>query len=160
DVPAGRSRDDGAHLGRFVADKVLRWRESDGAEVAGLYASKNGVGSWRPTPPGMLPPLLPSWGKVRPFAVRDVTAFRVPPPPPPGSAADAAAFREVRALGGKGITARTAEQTEIAHFWADDAGTATPPGHWNQIAQEVARARGTSLAESARLLALLNLGLA
>src|SRR5262249_8313361 len=39
-------------------------------------------------------------------------------------------------------------------------GTATPPGHWNQIAQGVARTRRTTVAENARLFALLNLALA
>src|SRR5262249_11169111 len=34
------------------------------------------------------------------------------------------------------------------------------PGHWNQVAQAVARDRGTSLAQNARLFALLNLALA
>src|SRR5438132_796628 len=47
-----------------------------------------------------------------------------------------------------------------AKIWADGAGTCTPPGHWNQIAQSVARQRGTTLAENARLFALLNIALA
>src|SRR5206468_1500165 len=40
------------------------------------------------------------------------------------------------------------------------AGTVTPPGHWNRIAQSVARARGTTLTENARIFALLNLAMA
>ena len=55
---------------------------------------------------------------------------------------------------------RTADQTIIAWFWNDEAGTCTPPGHWNQIAQEVALARKTTLPENARLFALLNIALA
>ena len=43
-------------------------------------------------------------------------------------------------------TARTVEQTEIAQFWGYGPGTATPPGHWNQIAQVVAASEGNSLA--------------
>jgi membrane-associated phospholipid phosphatase len=160
DVPAGRARDEGLRLGRFVADKVLDWRSGDRAAEAGEHSPRAGVGAWRPTAPGFKPALLPAWGKVRPFGIRDPGKFRVPPPPALGSAAYAAAFREVRALGARGSVTRTAEQTEIARFWADDPGTATPPGHWNQIAQDVARARGLTLAESARLFALLNISLA
>jgi PAP2 superfamily len=48
------------------------------------------------------------------------------------------------------------EQTEIAKFWADGAGTFTPPGHWNQIAQDVARDNFNSLVDNARLFATLN----
>ena len=42
-------------------------------------------------------------------------------------------------------------------FWADGAGTETPPGHWNSIAQTVATSQNNTLAENARLFALLNL---
>ena len=62
-------------------------------------------------------------------------------------------------LGGKDSLARTAEQTQIAHFWADNAGSVTPPGHWNQIAQAIAQEKGTTLAENARTFAHLNLAL-
>ena len=36
------------------------------------------------------------------------------------------------------------EQKRIAEFWADGAGTVTPPGHWNQIALEMLRGAGWS----------------
>ena len=36
----------------------------------------------------------------------------------------------------------------------------TPPGHWNRIAQGVARSKGTTLVENARLFAVLNFALA
>src|SRR5690606_6672991 len=49
------------------------------------------------------------------------------------------------------------EQTEIALFWADGPGTATPPGHWLMIAQAISEADGLTLVENARLFALLSL---
>ena len=55
---------------------------------------------------------------------------------------------------------RTEEQTEIALFWADGAGTETPPGHWNSIAQIIADERGNTLEQNARLFALLNIAMA
>jgi membrane-associated phospholipid phosphatase len=103
---------------------------------------------------------LPEWGYVAPFAIRKGTQYQPPGPPALSSAAYAQALNEVKALGGKDSRARTEDQTQIAHFWADLAGTSTPPGHWNLIAQEIARQRGTSLAENARLFALLNVCLA
>jgi hypothetical protein len=45
-------------------------------------------------------------------------------------------------------------------FWADGAGTETPPGHWNSIAQIIADTRGNTLEENARLFALLNIAMA
>jgi membrane-associated phospholipid phosphatase len=61
---------------------------------------------------------------------------------------------------GKKQYVRTPDQTEIAQFWADTAGTYTPPGHWNAIAEEVAAQSNTSLVDEARLFALLNIALA
>jgi hypothetical protein len=60
-------------------------------------------------------------------------------------------------LGGKESTARTPEQTAIAFFWADGAGSVTPPGHWNLIARDVALQKGNTLEQNSRLFALLNL---
>jgi membrane-associated phospholipid phosphatase len=161
ELPANQGRDSGADLGRFVAERILELRRDDGAARAQAdYQLKPGPGVWERTPPGRQDPLYPLWGKVTPFAIKPGTQYRVPGPPALDSAAYAAAYREVNELGGKRSLRRTEEQTQIALFWADNAGTATPPGHWNEIAQAIARARGTSLAENARLFALLNMSLA
>jgi membrane-associated phospholipid phosphatase len=66
----------------------------------------------------------------------------------------------VKAWGTVNSTNRTPEQTAIARFWSDFSYTVTPPGHWNQIAQNVVTNRQTSLLESARLFALLNIAMA
>jgi hypothetical protein len=66
---------------------------------------------------------------------------------------------EVQSIGGKTSTTRTPEQTQIARFWADQAGTATPPGHWNSIATAIAHREGLTLRESTGLLATLNVAL-
>src|SRR5437762_552380 len=50
----------------------------------------------------------------------------------------------------------TADQKRIADFWADGAGTITPPGHWNNIAAALVRSRRLSTPRAARLFAALN----
>jgi hypothetical protein len=59
-------------------------------------------------------------------------------------------------LGAADSTTRTAQETAIAKFWNDQAGTDTPPGQWNSIADTVAQQQGGSLAADAQLLAELN----
>ncbi|MGI8782226.1 MAG: vanadium-dependent haloperoxidase [Acidobacteriota bacterium] len=76
------------------------------------------------------------------------------------SAQWAAEYNEVKALGAAVNSARTPEQDEIARFWADGAGTETPPGHWNHIAQGVGTALGNNMEQNARLFALLNIAMA
>ena len=58
------------------------------------------------------------------------------------------------------MAAHATEQTVVALFWADGPGTVTPPGHWNIIARDLATQRKLSLAENARLFALLNITVA
>ena len=110
--------------------------------------------------PDFLPPLLPQWPNVTPFAMTSGSQFRPAAPPALDSAEYAANVDEVMRLGGLNSTTRTADQTAIALFWADGGGTFTPPGHWNQIAADVSLERGNTLAERARLFALLNIALA
>jgi hypothetical protein len=51
----------------------------------------------------------------------------------------------------------TDDQIRIARFWADGAGTDTPPGHWMRIAMELVVRDRLSLAATARLLAHLSM---
>lgn len=160
EIPAGFGKDSGVQLGEFVAGKVLEARARDNADFAGKHVTRRFPGLWQPTPPTFAQPTLPGWGHLTPFAIREGTQPRPPGPPALTSSHYTTAYREVLTLGGKDSPTRTPEQTEIARFWADDAGTSTPPGHWNRIAQDVVLAKESSLMENARLLALLNFSLA
>jgi hypothetical protein len=132
----------------------------DGQARAGGVALGPATGVWRPTPPNFRPGLLPQWRYLAPFAIPNAPRFNPPAPPVLNSAAYAEAFNDVKELGRRYGSRRTPEQTSIALFWNDDAGSVTPPGHWNQIAQTVSRQRGLGLADNARLFALLNVCLA
>src|SRR4029434_3992821 len=117
-------------------------------------------GAWVPTPPGFAQYLLPQWGSVVPFVMPASSHFRPGGPPALDSARWAADYNEVKALGAAVGSTRTADQSQIARFWADGAGTETPPGHWNHIAQDVAAAQGNTVEQNARMFALLNLAMA
>src|SRR5438067_1866122 len=106
-------------------DPVLPWNE---VVLQAIRADR--------TPPPMAArALAPHWANLAPFAVPHGARFRPPAPPVLTDPAYTAAFREVKRLGRKTGSDRTAEQTEIAYFWADGEGTVTPPGHWNRIAR-------------------------
>ena len=118
------------------------------------------IGRWVPTPPNYASPLLPSWGKLRPFGLISGNQFRLSGPPAYGSTEQRKAVDEIRALGAKNSPVRSSEETQIALFWSDGAATCTPPGHFNLVAQEISQERGLGLYENARLFALLNMALA
>jgi membrane-associated phospholipid phosphatase len=159
-LPDGPAKRDGILLGQYVAEKMLALRARDGADARVAYRPPAGPGQWQPTPPDYRAALLPQWPSLTCFCMKSGSQFRAPGAPALGSRAYWTAYQEVKALGGARSLVRTPEQTQIAMFWKDGDGTATPPGHWNQIAQVVAETRGLSLSDNARLFALLNLALA
>ena len=65
---------------------------------------------------GNLPAVLPHWGAVTPFMMATPWQFRRPRPPPLKSEQYARDYHEVKRLGGKGSTERTATQAEIAKY--------------------------------------------
>jgi hypothetical protein len=143
--------------GESVARAILDLRSGDGADAVVSYTPHGGAGFWEPTPPANAAALLPQWPLVTPFAMTSPTQFRPPAPPALESDRWASDYNQVKEIGSAASGTRTIEQTAIARFWADGAGTVTPPGHWNVIAQDVALQQGTTLEENARLFALLNI---
>jgi hypothetical protein len=156
-IADGPARETGIAWGEYVGAAVLESRSQDGSGEEVPYTPGSGPGVWVPTPPAFAPALLPNWPTVAPFAMHSGSQFRPPPPPALDSDQWAFDYNLTKELGRVDSPTRTAEQTAIARFWADGAGTVTPPGHWNVIAREVARQRGNTLDQNARLFALLNL---
>ena len=159
-IPDSPHKRAGIVWGEFVANQILATRANDGSNAIVPPPGGSGPGVWIPTPPAFRPYLLPQWGFVVPFAMSSSSQFRPPGPPSLDSQQYAADYEEVKQLGALVGSTRTEDQTEIALFWADGAGTETPPGHWNSIAQIIAAARGNTLEENARLFALLDIALA
>jgi hypothetical protein len=159
-IPDGKAKQDGIALGQQVADQIISLRNTDGITKVVQYTPKTDLGSWVPTPPALAAALAPQWPQVTPFAMTSGSQFRPPGPPALEGAKYAEEVNYVKEIGKIDSLTRTADQTAIAKFWANGAGTFTPPGHWNQIAEETATLTGQSLEDSARLFALLNIALA
>jgi membrane-associated phospholipid phosphatase len=159
DLPAGEFVDKGLAYGKAVAEATLASRANDGSKTMVPYTVSNEIGKWQPTGPATAP-LLPQWGKVTPFALDSGSQFRPDVPPALTSAEYAQDFNLTKSLGSVNSTTRTADQTEIAKFWADGSGTYTPPGHWNSIANQLLSQNNATLVESAHTLGLLNIALA
>ena len=159
-VKDGPQKSVGIHWGQQVAAEYIAWRSADGADATAAPPAGSGPGAWIPTLPLFANDALPHWGSVWPFVMMHGLQFRPLGPPALISGDWADQYNDVKALGSATSTTRTAEQTQIALFWADGAGTETPPGHWNSIAQDVGRALGNTMEQNARLFALLNIAVA
>lgn len=154
-IPDGQEKSSGIDWGKSVAQQILAAREEDGADKVVEYGAPVGANWWTATPPAFAAALLPNWPYVTLWSMTSVNRFRQGAPPASTSPEYAASFREVARLGRVDSQQRTAEQTQIALFWADGPGTATPPGHWHVIAQGLSREQHLGLIENARLFALL-----
>lgn len=169
-IPDGEAKQEGSRVGHRAARAILALRENDGSQlpdpVVGVdFFPSDQPGKWRPDPVSMSPLALGAyWGRVRPFVLRASWQFDAPAVPPLTSPRYAAAFAEVKRLGGDGVTTpteRTQEQTVAAIYWGYDGtpGLGTPPRLYNQIAIQLAQEQGMRDAlEMARLLALVNVG--
>ncbi len=160
-VADGQAETDGIEFGESIANQFLTWRTDDGSKNVVTYTpDPNNPAEWQPTAPNYADALLPQWPGVKPFAIESGDQFRPVAPPAIDSIQFATEYNQTKELGSLNSTTRTADQTETALFWADGAGTYTPPGHWNQIAEQVTVKQQTSLVDNARLFAALNISLA
>jgi membrane-associated phospholipid phosphatase len=154
-----------SRLGQAAARAMLRARAQDGAYAGTRHPARDVPGAWRPTDDGAAAD-TPQWGRVTPFSFGSASTFRPPLPARLpgygdllGSFVYAQQVNQVKALGAAESTARGADQTETAWFWANDVdGTAKLPGHLLRLAAGLAP--GGSLLAEARMFALLSFALA
>jgi PAP2 superfamily len=88
--------------------------------------------------------------------LRSADQVRPGPPPQLTSPIYARDYNETKTLGGAKSTARTAAQTDAVKFWTQ----ANISPAWQEAARQISAAKGSGLAENARLFALLNMGMA
>jgi hypothetical protein len=147
----------GIEWGQTVADAILAWRSTDGfANAQPPYFGGLAPGQWRPTPPAFAPGLAPQLAQMTPWALASPSQFRPAGPASLTSAQYAADFNETKSMGSASSTLRTAEQTLYVQFW----NSTSPAGFFDPVATSLSAEKHLTLSENARLLALLNIGLA
>jgi membrane-associated phospholipid phosphatase len=143
----------GFALGKEIGARLVESARQDGSDAVWQGEIPVEPGLWVPTPPAFVPrPLEPLAGTWRTWSLAAGSQFRPPPPPAFASGEHQREIREVYEVS----RSLTEEQKRITQFWADGAGTATPPGHWNVIALDLIRANNLSVKAAARVLAALN----
>jgi hypothetical protein len=163
----------GLAFGAQLANQALALRANDGSSNNTPYSAPAGMPGyvWMPAESGPTAgaALGCNWGSVTPWVISSASAYQ-----PDGLQARpdvnldlyAQQLNEVRQYGGLANTAtttslRSAEQTEIALFWAyDRPDTFRPYGQLIDIAMDVAAKKGSSMNQNAKLLACLNTALA
>lgn len=164
-IADSQAKTDGIAWGVTIANNLLSARSSDGSADAATtpYTPVGTIGYWQQT--SASPALLPGWGNVGTFAVPGVGSYMttlpgISIPNYLQSSQYAADYNQVKSLGANFSATRTSDQTSQAYFWAAGDGTVKMTGMWNQIATTVAANAGLTTAETAHLLATLNVAMA
>lgn len=143
-LPDGVAKVDGIAVGEKAAAQALARAATDGAGAADNY-------QWQTTPGRYVPTVVPAaatWPQRKPWVMERADQFRPGPPPDLASALWVRDLQEVRTLGAKNSTARTAAQTDIARFWEE-----TRPMVYYPVLKAVSQMPGRTVVQNARLYA-------
>jgi hypothetical protein len=150
-LPEGEAKSNGIKLGQEVAAKILEARANDGASAADAYRPKTRPGVYIPTPITV----GSQFPNMTPFALASPSQFRPKPPPSLKSEQWARDYNEIKDLGAKNSTKRTARQTEDARFWL-----LVGPRAYDPLPRQIVIAKNMDLVDSARFMALFSVAAA
>ena len=150
-VPDGPAEANGIDVGQQAAAAILALRANDGRNAGTpIVEPPEAPGVWIRTPPAFLAPQAPWSGSVTPWTLNRSDQFRPEPPPELDSETWVRDYNEVKALGPGTESTRTAEQTNIGRFWADQ-----PMLQWNRAWRGISIGAGLPVQDNARLFAML-----
>ena len=144
-IPDGAAKVEGIKLGEAVAAKILEARANDGASAPDTYRPRTTAGVYVPT----VPTAVPQWPGVKPFALTSASQFRPLAPIALNSEEWTANYNEIKEVGSRTSTKRSARQTEDARFWLAVDGRVYYP-----VIRTLAEAKKLSVIDSSRLFAL------
>ncbi len=135
--------DPGIAVGAAAASGIIALRSNDGRFPPNQvpFVGGTSLGEWRPTdsfivplaPPPFSPMAAPWVANVTPFTMRSGDQFRASPPPPLKGKEYARAYDEVKAMGARFNSGRTADETAFAYFFASNYVAL-----WNRAARDLA----------------------
>lgn len=150
-VPDGAPKHAGVAVGQAAAAGIIARRQGDGLEVdVGFTMPAPAPGVWQ-LPEGQMP-MTPWAARLRPFMLHSPDQFRPDAPLAFSRRAWAEDFNEVKLLGRIDSPQRSAEQTDIARFWATN-----PVVQYNVAFEQIVIDRGLNAVQAARLFAMGNL---
>jgi hypothetical protein len=155
DIPDGPRKTNGIRLGQAVAGAYLALRSDDGFDnVVPWVQPPPGPGVFEPIPFNSTPVDI-KLKQVRPLAFDDPSRFRPDGPNALTSPDYTADFNEVKRLGRFEGGERTAQQTETATFWTEQAMV-----FFNRNLRNLAIEHDLDTVETARMLAMVHVSAA
>lgn len=162
-------------FGKSVSDRILSWAKKDNyAQTRSYpkYSIQSDPATWKPTPPGYMDAVEPSWNKIRPFVLDSAQQFK-PARPTPFNMKDknSAFYKEVLEVY-NAVKNGSEEEKLIANFWDCNpfklnvtghvmhaTKKISPGGHWMNITGVACRISNQDFFNSARLYVMTSIGL-
>ena len=152
-VPDGAAKDGGIAAGEAAAAAMIAARTNDGRFGSFRFTASLAPGAWRPELPLFISDPFAWAAYVKPFLIESPSQFRSDGPNALTSDAYTADFAEVKAVGARNNSTRTADQTEQALYWGAEHGTLL----WGRIIRTISANEGLSVSQNARLFAMVQL---
>lgn len=143
-IPDGAAKSAGIDIGERAAAAVLTMRAADLTPPPDQYRPVTTAGKYVPT----VTPVAAPWPQRQPWLMSSSSQFRPGPPPALTSETWSRDYNEIKSVGARNSTTRTAEQTTIAKFWE-----ATHPPVYQSLVRSIADRPGRDVTQNARLFA-------
>jgi len=144
-IPSDEAKASGIALGGRVAEEIYAMRASEMMNPANTYRPRTTAGAYVAT----TLPVATEAARFKPWLMQSPAQFRPAAPIPLRGARWARDYNEIKDMGRRDSTARSAEQTNLGRFWI-----VTGPPAWNPVIRALAATKKLDLIETARLFAL------
>ena len=156
-IADGLAKTNGIAVGEAAADALILLRGSDGSSPGTTFVpSDTAAGRWQltagcPAAGGQ----FYQWAHVTPFGIESPSDFLLPVPPALTSNEYAKDYLELQTVGNRNNEARPTDRDPVVRLY----GASSPSFALSMAARQVAAAKGGSLTENARALALIMMGI-
>ena len=154
-IPDGPAKTAGIAVGMNAANAMIALRAADGSSpLVTIIPAPAAAGDYQLTT-GCAASLFYNWQNVTPFGIADAADFLLEPPPYLASNRYTKDYLEVKAVGAGTSADRPADRADVARLYA----ASSPSFVLSMATRQIAWAKGTSLSENARALALIQMSI-
>jgi len=152
-IPDGAAKSAGVNVGMAAADAMIALRASDGSSpLTAIIPAPSEAGDYQLTT-GCAAAMFYNWQNVTPFGIAAAANYLLDPPIDLSSRRYTKDYREVETVGSSASTERPADRADVVRLYA----ASSPSWVLNLATRQIAAAKGASLSENARALALINM---
>jgi hypothetical protein len=154
-IPDGPDKTAGIAVGMAAADAMIALRADDGSSpLTSIIPTPTVAGDYQLTT-GCTASLFYNWQNVTPFGIAAASDFLLVPPPYLASNQYTKDYLEVKTVGANTSADRPEDRAEVVRLYA----TSSPSFVLSRATRQIAAAKGPSLSENARALALIQMSI-